>query len=70
MVKKFEGCVHLIIKNGKVVNVYTHVSDFTKNGVIHFKGDKIYTFSEFKESHPNDYSELKPRKKKVIISDY
>ncbi len=70
MVKEVEGCTHLIIKNGKVVNIYTHINKFTKNGVIHLKGDKIYTFSEFKKSHPNDHNELKPRKKKIIVSDY
>jgi len=70
MPKKVKGCTHLIIKNGKVINIYTHLSKVPKNGVIHLKGDKIYTIQEFKKSHPYDHSELKPKKEKIIISDF
>ena len=70
MSKKTDGCVHLIIKNGKVINVFTHLSKLPKNGVVHLKGDKIYTFEEFKKSHVHDHNELKPKRQKIIISDY
>ncbi len=70
MPKEVKGCTHLIIKNGKVVNVYTHLSEIPKNGVVHLKGDKIYTIEEFKKSHRNDHSELKPKREKIILSDF
>lgn len=70
MSKKVEGCTHLIIRNGKIVNVVTHLSALPENGVVHLKGDKIYTFDEFKESHINDHSELEIEEEGIIISDY
>ena len=70
MVKKVKGCTHLIIHNGKIVNVITHLSDLPKNGVVHLKGDKIYTYDEFKKSHVHDHDELVPKKPRIIISDY
>lgn len=70
MAKIVKGCAHFIIKNGKVVNVFTHLSAIPKNGVVHLKGDKIYSIEEFKKSHPYDHVELKPKKKKVILSDF
>jgi len=70
MAKKINGCVHLIVRKGEVVNIFTHLSDFPKNGVIHLKGDKIYSEDEFKKSHPSDHIELQKHKKKIIISDF
>lgn len=70
MPKKIDGCTHLIIRDGKVVKVITHLSDLPKNGVVHLKGDKIYTFNEFKKSHIHDYDELIPNNELIIISDY
>jgi len=70
MVKKVEGCTHLIIKDGEIVNVFTHLSSLPKNGVIHLKGDKIYSIEEFKKSHKNDHDELKKHKKKINISSF
>lgn len=70
MPKKIKGCTHLVIKDGKIVNIFTHLSNLPKNGVVHLRGDKIYTFEEFKKSHIHDHDELKPKKRKAIISDY
>ena len=70
MTKQIDGCTHLIVRDGKVVNVITHLSDLPKNGVVHLKGDKIYTFDEFKKSHVHDHDELIPNDELVIISDY
>ncbi|MFT4343663.1 MAG: hypothetical protein ACMXYE_02850, partial [Candidatus Woesearchaeota archaeon] len=67
MTKKVDGCVHLIIKNGQVVNVFTHLNKLPRNGIVHLKGDKIYTIEEFKKSHPRDHHELKRHKKKINI---
>ncbi|MDO8529693.1 MAG: hypothetical protein Q7S18_03420 [bacterium] len=52
------------------MNVITHLSDLPKNGVVHLKCDKIYTFDEFKKSHIHDHDELIPSDKLIIISDY
>lgn len=68
--KKVKGCGHLIVKNGKVEKIITHLSELPENGVVHLKGDKIYTYEEFKKSHPNDHSELRTKKKGIIISDF
>ncbi|MFA5777402.1 MAG: hypothetical protein WC906_03115 [Parcubacteria group bacterium] len=68
--KKIKGCVHLIVRNGKIEKVITHLSELPKNGIVHLKGDKTYSFTEFKKSHPNDDEELKMKKKGIIISDF
>jgi len=63
MKTKLKGCVHLIIKQGKIVNVATHLTKLPKNGVVHLKPDKTYSFTEFKKSHPEDADETKGGKK-------
>lgn len=70
MPEKNKGCTHLIIKKGKIVNVITHLDKLPANGVVHLKADKVYTFDEFKKSHKYDHSELKIKKRGVIISDF
>ncbi len=70
MSKKVDGCTHLIMRKGKIVNVITHLSELPKDGVVHLKGDKIYTFDEFKKSHIHDHDELEQKDEKIIISDY
>lgn len=70
MTKKIKGCTHLIIRNGKIVNVFTHLSDFPKNGVIHLKGDKIYSIEGFKKTHSRDHYELRKHKKMVNVGKF
>jgi hypothetical protein len=75
MVKKIEGCAHLIIKEGKVISVHTHLNKYQKegqikNGVIHLKGDKIYSIEEFKKSHPRDHHELKKTRKRINLGKF
>ena len=53
----------MIIKQGKIVNVATHLTKLPKNGVVHLKPDKTYSFTEFKKSHPEDADETKGGKK-------
>lgn len=72
MAKKINGCVHLIIKNSKLINIFTHLDEIPKNGVVHLKGDKIYSYDEFRKSHIHDHNELnfkpkKPNKGLVLI---
>ncbi len=70
MTKKIEGCVHIIMRDGVPVNVFTHINKLPRNGVVHLRADKIYTFDEFKKSHTHDHKELSTKRKKIIISDY
>ena len=68
--KRIKGCTHLIVNKGKIINVFTHLNNFPVNGVIHLKGDKIYSVEEFKKSHPKDHKELKKHKKIVNIEQF
>ena len=61
IMKKPAGCVHLIIKQGKIAKVVSHLNKMPKSGVIHLKCDAVYSFAEFKKSHPEDVKELKGR---------
>ncbi len=70
MTEEINGCVHLIMKDGKIINVFTHLDKLPKEGVVHLKGNKIYSFDEFKKSHPIDHDELNPKEEKVIISTF
>lgn len=68
--KRIKGCTHLIVNKGKIINVFTHLNNFPVNGVIHLKGDKIYSVEEFKKSHSKDHKELKKHKKIVNIEQF
>ena len=70
MAEKIDGCVHLIIRNKKIETIYTHINKIPKNGVVHLKGDKIYSFEEFKKSHPVDKEELKSKEKGIFIASF
>jgi hypothetical protein len=70
MEKKIKGCAHIIMKRGKIVNIFTHLNKLPENGIVHLKADKVYSISEFKKSHKNDHKELKKHKPKVIISEF
>ena len=53
-----KGCVHIHIKNGKTANIFSHLSGYPEDCVIHLKPDAVMTREEFKKSHPDDISEL------------
>jgi len=53
-----EGCIHICVKDGKIQNVFCHLSELPRNGVVHLKPDKILTNEEFSSSHPKDKNEL------------
>lgn len=55
---------------GKIVNIFTHLSRLPESGVVHLKVDKIYSFEEFKRSHPHDHDELNPSEKRVVVSGF
>ena len=35
-----KGCVHICVKDGKIQNVFCHLSDLPKDGVVHMLPDK------------------------------
>lgn len=53
-----EGCVHLHIKDGKIRNVFCHLSDLPENGVVHLFPSDVMTEDEFITSHLTDKNEL------------
>lgn len=66
MKKKISGYVHIHIKKGKIVNAFSHLSNFPKDCVIHTKIDEVLSRKEFEKSHKSDKEELKaPPERKV-----
>ncbi|MBU1126748.1 hypothetical protein KKF11_00155 [Patescibacteria group bacterium] len=63
---KTKGCVHIHIKDRKVVNVFSHLSDFPDECIIHLKPDAVLTKEEFKKAHAVDIDELKVEAKEKI----
>jgi hypothetical protein len=53
-----KGCVHIHVKNGKIQNVFCHLSDLPKDGVVHLLPDQVLTEEEFERSHSVDKNEL------------
>ena len=53
-----QGCIHVHIKDGKITNIFSHLTDLPTNGVVHLSPDQTLTESEFKLSHPHDKNEL------------
>jgi len=53
-----KGCVHLRIKDGKIKNVFSHLTGMPENGVVHLYPENDLTENEFKLGHPNDEGEL------------
>lgn len=59
VVMKTKGCLHVHIKDGKIQSVFSHLSNFPSNCVIHLKPDVEMTAAEFTKTHPKDSDELK-----------
>ena len=53
-----DGCVHIHIENGKIKNVFCHLSNLPDQGVVHLNPELIMTNKQFIESHPHDSNEL------------
>lgn len=63
---KTKGCVHIHIKNGKIESVFSHLSNFPKNCMIHLEPTDELTIEEFKKTHPFDVEELKVKSEKIL----
>ena len=53
-----KGCVHVHIKDGAIVNVFSHLTNMPDHCVIHLVPDAVRTQKQFAESHPQDRNEL------------
>lgn len=63
-----EGCVHLHIKDGKIRNVFCHLSDLPENGVVHLYTSDVMTEDEFMISHLEDKNELSINQEGCILN--
>jgi aspartyl-tRNA synthetase len=61
-----KGCVHIHIKDGRFRSVFSHLSNFPKNCVIHLKPETELTKENFIKTHPSDIEELKAKGGKVF----
>lgn len=52
------GCFHIHIENGKIKNVFSHLGELPKNGVIHMLPEKVFSVKGFKEDHFFDKDEV------------
>lgn len=64
--KETRGCVHLQIRRGQLTNVFSHLSAFPDNCVVHLKPDKVFSYREFKKTHLMDHDELTAKAKRRI----
>jgi hypothetical protein len=55
---KVKGCVHVHVKEGRIVNVFSHLTELPEDGVIHLVPDEELTEEQFAESHAQDANEL------------
>lgn len=62
-----KGCVHVHIKDGAIVNVFSHMTNMPDNCVIHLVPDAVLTQEQFAESHPQDRNELLTEPKDAVF---
>ena len=49
---EIEGCVHIYVKNGELINAFSHLTKFPENCIIHLSPDAVFhTEEEFKKDH-------------------
>jgi hypothetical protein len=52
-----EGCVHIYVKNGKIINAFSYLMNLPDNCIIHLSPNAVFhTEEEFKKAHPYDIS--------------
>lgn len=65
---KTKGCVHIHIKEGKIKKVFSHLSDFPDECIIHLIPDAVLTDEKFRKNHAADIDELKAKPQEKIYS--
>ena len=47
-----EGCVHIYVKDGKMINAFSHLENFPENCVIHLGPNAVFLTEEaFRKDH-------------------
>ena len=62
-----KGCVHVHIKSGNIVNVFSHLTNLPENCVVHLVPDAVLSEDEFLQSHPHDRNEIHTEPKGTIL---
>jgi hypothetical protein len=62
-----KGCVHIHIKDGSIVNVFSHLTYLPENCVAHLVPDVVLTEDEFVQSHPHDKNEIYTEPKGIVL---
>lgn len=53
-----KGCVHVLIRDGRIANVFSHLTHLPENCVVHLVPDVVLSEEEFVQSHPYDKNEI------------
>lgn len=62
-----KGCIHVHIRDGSIVNVFSHLTNLPKNCVVHLVPDMVLPEEEFERSHPCDAGEIRLESKGTIF---
>jgi hypothetical protein len=52
-----KGCIHVHVVDGKIVNVFLHLTDLPESGVIHLSPDEVLSADGFLATHALDADE-------------
>ena len=52
------GCVHVVVKDGRIQGVVTHLSGLPKNGVVHCRAEHDLSYKDLKRTHPMDTDDI------------
>lgn len=52
------GCFHIHVEDGEIKNVFSHMTNFPKNCVIHLLPEQVFEVEEFQEDHHFDKDEV------------
>jgi hypothetical protein len=55
------------VKEGKITNVFSHLTNLPENCVVHLAPDAVFTKEQFVQSHPQDKNELYTKPHKAIF---
>ena len=52
VIMDIKGCVHIHVKNGKMMNAFSYLTNVPENCIIHLHPDIVFsTEEEFKQDH-------------------
>ena len=62
-----KGCVHIHIKDGVIVNVFSHLTNLPENCIVHLAPDAVFSVEEFEQSHPQNKNEIHMEPKGIVF---